>query len=117
MPKKIYLAVESLIDFAEIQMNALFLVFYFFLFLGLNNNVRSSGFHKNLFMYDGSCKYCEIIMVYKGLLWITLAHDLHPQERTYKHVFNIDENTLPASENTSQQTRRIFATKNIDSDE
>lgn len=93
VPKKIYLAVESLIGFAEIQMNALFLVFLFFLFLGLNNNVRSSGFHKNLFMYDGSCKYCEIIIVYKGLLWITLAHDLHPQERTYKHVFNIDENT------------------------
>lgn len=93
VPKKFYLAVKSLIGFAEIQMNALFLVFLFFLFLGLNNNVRSSGFHKNLFMYDGSCKYCEIIMVYKGLLWITLAHDLHPQERTYKHVFNIDENT------------------------
>lgn len=48
-------------------------------------------------MYDGGCKYCEIIIVYKGLLWVTLAHDLHPQERTYKPVFNIDENTfLPA---------------------
>lgn len=44
-------------------------------------------------MYDGGCKYCEIIIVYKGLLWVTLAHDLHPQERTYKPVFNIDENT------------------------
>lgn len=67
--------------------------FLIFLFLGLNNNVRSSGLHKNLFMYDGGCKYCEIIIVYKGLLWVTLAHDLHPQERTYKPVFNIDENT------------------------
>lgn len=71
-------------------LSALFPFFLFFLFLGLNNNVRSSGLHKKLFMYDGSCKYCEIIIVYKGLLWITLTHDLHSQERTYKPVFNID---------------------------
>lgn len=115
MPKIFYLAVESLIGFAEIQMNALFLVFFF---LGLNNNVRSSGLHKNLFMYDGGCKYCEIIIVYKGLLWITLAHDLHPQERTYKHVFNIDENTPSSCQRKYvPSNQENFRYQNIDSNE
>lgn len=44
VPKKIYLAVESLIGFAEIQMNALFLVFFIFFIFRTEQQCKIFGF-------------------------------------------------------------------------